>query len=131
MSSFPKMTLSDPTKVCKNIFWRRFEAVFFSQNKRFFPLGMHFMESYTSPFTAFGEFRAPIPPLDLSEVTLGGILHWACTCTALPRAAIARLLAAVCEVYAGSSVGKQPFMLLCSPCFTDGPPAVLSKVYAS
>ena len=38
--------------------------------------------------------------LDLSEVTFGGILHWAYTCTALLRAALASLLAAVCEVYA-------------------------------
>ena len=58
--------------------------------------------------------------LGLSEVTFGGILHGACTCIALLRAALACLLAAVCEVYAGSSVGEQPFMLLRSPCFTDG-----------
>ena len=39
--------------------------------------------------------------LNLSEVTFNGILHWAYTCTALLRAALACLLAAVCEVYAG------------------------------
>ena len=48
--------------------------------------------------------------MDLSEATFGGILHWAYTCTALLRAVLASLLAAVCEVYAGSSVGEQPFM---------------------
>ena len=49
---------------------------------------------------------------DFGEVTFSGILHWAYTCTALLQAALACLLAAVCEVYAGStSVGEQPFML--------------------
>ena len=42
--------------------------------------------------------------LGLSEATFDGILHWASTCTALLRAALACFLAAVCEVYARSSV---------------------------